>query len=97
MKKSKIYVGNLSYNTTEDGLRNFFGQFGTVEEVVIISDRQTGRSKGFGFVTFSSDEEGESALEANGDDLDGRSLKVSTAKENTNRRPGGNRQFNHRD
>ncbi len=88
MNQSKIYVGNLSYNTTEDQLRDFFAQYGNIEEIKLISDFQTGRSKGFAFVTFGSDQEGQNALEANGVDLDGRKLNVNTAKDN-NRRTGG--------
>lgn len=95
MNQAKIYVGNLSYNTTEDQLRDFFGQYGNIDDCKLISDFQTGRSKGFGFITYASDEEGQKALEANGIDLDGRKLKVNTAKESTGggRRGGGN---NHR-
>lgn len=89
MNQAKIYVGNLSYNTTEDQLRDFFAQYGTIEDIKLISDFQTGRSKGFGFVTYGSDEDGQKALAANGADLDGRKLKVNTAKENTTRRSGG--------
>lgn len=82
MNQAKIYVGNLSYNTTEDQLRDFFGQYGNISDCKLISDFQTGRSKGFGFITYASDAEGEKALEANGADLDGRKLRVNTAKEN---------------
>jgi len=81
MTKSKIYVGNLSYNTTEDELRNFFAEFGNIEDIKLISDFETGRSKGFGFITFASDQEGESALAANGQELDGRKLNVNTAQD----------------
>ncbi len=81
MNQSKIYVGNLSYNTSEEELRDFFSQYGNIEDLKIINDYQTGRSKGFGFITFSSDEEGEKALAANGVELDGRKLNVNTAKE----------------
>lgn len=89
MNQAKIYVGNLSYNTTEDQLRDFFAQYGSIDDCKLISDFQTGRSKGFGFITYASDEEGQKALEANGLDLDGRKLKVNTAKESTGRRGGG--------
>ena len=82
MNLSKIYVGNLSYNTTEDQLRDYFSQFGNIEDLKLIIDFQTGRSKGFGFITFSSSEEGKNALEANGAELDGRKLNVNTAKDN---------------
>ena len=85
MNKSKIYVGNLSYDTTEDGLRDFFGQYGNISEIRLISDFQTGRSKGFGFITFSSDAEGESALSAHDVELDGRKLRVNTAQDKPRR------------
>lgn len=88
MNKSKIYVGNISYETTEDNLRDFFAQYGNIEDIKLISDYQTGRSKGFGFVTFSTDDEGEAALAANGAELDNRKLNVNTARDN-NRSGGG--------
>jgi len=88
MNQSKIYVGNLSYNTTEDELRSFFSQYGSIEDIKLIIDFQTGRSKGFSFITFASDKEGESALAANGTDLGGRKLNVNTAKDNNR---GGDR------
>ncbi len=77
----KIYVGNMSFNTTEDGLRQLFGQHGGVREVAMITDRESGRPRGFGFVTMESDGEAQSAITAlNGADLDGRTLTVSEAK-----------------
>jgi|SaaInl4_135m_RNA_FD_contig_21_169665_length_432_multi_6_in_0_out_0_1 cold-inducible RNA-binding protein len=88
MNQAKVYVGNLSYNTTEDELRDYFAQYGNIDDVKLISDYQTGRSKGFAFVTFASDQEGESALAANGVEFKGRKLNVNTAKDN-NRRGGG--------
>ncbi len=76
----KLYVGNLSYNTYEDGLRDYFAQFGSVASAKIITDRDTGRSKGFGFVEMGSDDEARSAIAAtNGQSLDGRQLKVNEA------------------
>jgi cold-inducible RNA-binding protein len=89
MKLSKIYVGNLSYNTTENDLREFFEQYGSITDLKLITDFQTGRSKGFAFITFSSDEEGEKALAANDQELDSRKMNVSTAKEDNRRRGGG--------
>lgn len=77
----KIYVGNLSYSTTEDGIRSAFSQFGTVDSVDVIVDRNTGRSRGFGFVEMSDDAEARAAINGlNGKDLDGRSLNVNEAK-----------------
>mgnify|MGYP004001594029 CR=1 FL=1 len=85
MKKDKVYVGNLPYNTTEDELKDFFGQYGQIKSVNIIVDHHSGRSKGFGFISFASDEEGEAALAANSQDFNGRQLNVNTAKDNPNR------------
>ena len=76
----KLYVGNLSYDTTEDGLRQLFGQFGEIESVVVITDRISGRSKGFGFVEFKEDADAEKALGLDGQEFDGRELKVSEAR-----------------
>ena len=77
----KLYVGGLSYNTTEDALKELFSQAGTVETATIITDRMSGRSKGFGFVEMSSDEEAQKAIETlNGKELDGRSLTVNEAR-----------------
>ena len=77
----KLYVGNLSFNTTSDGLAELFGTVGTVESANIIEDRETGRSRGFGFVEMPSDAEGQDAIaKLNGKEIDGRALKVNEAK-----------------
>ena len=77
----KLYVGGLSYSTTEDTLRESFAQAGTVESASVIIDKMTGRSKGFGFVEMSSDEEALKAIEMwNGKDLDGRRVTVNEAR-----------------
>lgn len=77
----KIYVGNMNYRTSEDGLRDLFSQHGTVDEVAIINDRETGRPRGFAFVTMSNDEEGRKAIEAiNGQEFEGRTLNVNEAR-----------------
>jgi cold-inducible RNA-binding protein len=90
---SKLYVGNLSFKTTEAELRDAFGQFGTVTEVYIASDRETGRPRGFAFVTFGTPEESKVAAEKmNGVDLDGRQLTVNEAK--PKEEMGGSRGFN---
>lgn len=77
----KLYVGNLSFQTTNEDLTQLFGSVGTVNSSNIIEDRETGRSRGFGFVEMSSQTEGESAIsQFNGTDLHGRTLKVNEAK-----------------
>ncbi|MEK7139434.1 MAG: RNA-binding protein, partial [Patescibacteria group bacterium] len=77
----KLYVGGLSYDTTEDGLRTAFGQAGQVSTAVIIKDRMSGRSKGFGFVEFDNDAEAQAAIDLwNGKELDGRQLTVNEAR-----------------
>lgn len=78
---SKLYVGNMSFKTTEAGLRDAFGQFGSITDIYIASDRETGRPRGFAFVTFSTAEESKLAAEKlNGIDLDGRQLTVNEAR-----------------
>ena len=88
----KLYVGNLSYNTTEDGLRNLFSAHGNVASVKIIFDRETGNSKGFGFIEMSTDEEANAAIAGtNGAEVDGRQLRVNEAMDKPRRdRSGGN-------
>ena len=84
---NKLFVGGLSWDTKEDGLKDFFSQVGKVEEVKIITDRISGRSKGFGFVTMSTEEEAKKAIEElNGKELDGRTLTVNEAREPRERR-----------
>ena len=79
--ESKLYVGNLSYDTTEDSLRTAFDKAGTVVSVDIIKDRDTGRMKGFAFVTMNSDEEAQNAIKIlNEKMLDDRAIKVNVAK-----------------
>jgi RNA recognition motif-containing protein len=76
----KLYVGNLSYNTTEDGLKNLFSEFGSVASAKIIFNRDTGESKGFGFVEMGSDEEANAAIAGvNGRQIDGRQVRVNEA------------------
>jgi len=82
----KIYVGNLSFNTTESSLRSLFQSYGTVESAKVITDRDTGNSKGFAFVEMSSDNEAQAAISAtNGIDLDGRQIKVNEAMDKPRR------------
>ncbi|HKO42295.1 MAG TPA: RNA-binding protein [Pyrinomonadaceae bacterium] len=86
----KLYVGNLAFETSSNDLQTMFAQAGTVESVSLIEDRETGRSRGFGFVEMSTKEEGDAAVaQFNGKDVDGRTLKVNEAKPRENRGGGG--------
>ncbi len=101
--EAKLYVGNLSYDTTEDEIRNLFSQAGTVSEVALIKDRDTGSSKGFAFVTMGSQDEAKKAIEQfNGKTLGNREMTVSVARPReerprsnygSNQRGGGNRRY----
>lgn len=87
---SKLYVGNLPYSTSSSDLEQLFSQHGTVQSAEVISDRETGRSKGFGFVQMGSDEEAQAAIAAlNGSAHDGRNLTVNEAKPREERPRGG--------
>ncbi|MBI4119081.1 MAG: RNA-binding protein [Parcubacteria group bacterium] len=94
----KLYIGGLSYSTTEDSLRDAFSQAGAVESASIIMDKMSGRSRGFGFVEMTNDEDAEKAIEMwNGKELDGRKLTVNEARpmsERPPRRTGGGGGFN---
>jgi len=86
----KIYVGSLSWNTNEDGLRQAFESFGEIEFARLITDRETGRSRGFGFVTFKEREDALNAIaEMDGKELDGRTIRVNEAREREPRSGGG--------
>jgi RNA recognition motif-containing protein len=86
----KLYVGNLSFNTSASDLQNMFGELGTVESANLIEDRETGRSRGFAFVEMSSQAEGENAIaQLNGKEIDGRELKVNEAKPQEKRANNG--------
>jgi cold-inducible RNA-binding protein len=85
-----LYVGNLSYNTSDRDLNEMFAAYGNVESARVIMDRETGRSKGFGFVEMSNDEEAQAAISAlNGQECDGRDLTVNEARPREDRRGGG--------
>jgi RNA recognition motif-containing protein len=87
-----IFVGNLSFSTTEDELRQLFEPHGQVDRVSIMTDRDTGRSRGFGFVEMASNEDGEKAIAAlNGSQIGGRTLNVNEARPKTERAGGGGR------
>ena len=87
-----IFVGNLSFNTSEDELRQMFEPFGQVDRVSIMTDRDTGRSRGFGFVEMASNEDGDKAITAlNGSQVGGRTLNVNEARPKTEHAGGGGR------
>ena len=91
---TKLYVGNLAFQTTSEDLQQLFGQAGTVESASVVEDRETGRSRGFGFVEMATSEEATAAIEQfNGKEVGGRALKVNEAKPRENRSGGGGRGF----
>lgn len=86
----KLYVGNLAFQTSSEELQELFAQAGTVESASVVEDRDTGRSRGFGFVEMSSKEEGQAAIaQFNGKEINGRSLTVNEARPRENRGGGG--------
>lgn len=86
---TRLYVGNLAFHTTDEALRTAFARFGEVSEVHLVTDRMTGQSRGFGFVTMGTPQEAQKAIEGmNGTSLDGRALRVNEAEERAPR-PGG--------
>jgi cold-inducible RNA-binding protein len=91
---TKLYVGNLAFQTTSQELQELFASAGTVESAAVVEDRDTGRSRGFGFVEMSTKEEGEAAIsQFNGKEVNGRALNVNEAKPRENRGGGGGRGF----
>ena len=96
MDKNKIFVGSLPWSITSDSLKELFVQFGEITEAILITDRDTGRSKGFGFVTFANAEDAQKALELNGKEVEGRTIVVNLAKPRENK-PGGFRRDNNFD
>jgi cold-inducible RNA-binding protein len=91
---TKLFVGNLSFNTTENDLQDAFAAHGTVVEANLMTDRATGRSRGFGFITMSTPEEAQKAIDAlNGASLDGRALTVNVARPREERSAGGRREY----
>ena len=89
MDKNKLFVGSLPWSINNDSLRELFAQYGEITEAVMITDRDTGRSKGFGFVTFAKAEDAQKALEMNGKEVEGRTIVVNVAKPRENRTGGG--------
>jgi RNA recognition motif-containing protein len=95
---SKLFVGNLSFNTTENDLQDAFAAHGTVTETNLMMDRATGRPRGFGFITMGSPEEAQKAIDAlNGKEFDGRALTVNVAKPREEGRTGGHSSGGRRD
>jgi len=93
----KLYVGNLSFNTTEDSLRTLFAQAGTVANVALITDKFSGQSKGFAFVTMGDQSQAETAIKMfNGKDIDGRTVKVDIARPREEQPRGGSGGFRSR-
>jgi heterogeneous nuclear ribonucleoprotein A1/A3 len=93
MQQNKLYVGNLAFSATQSDVESAFSSYGEIDEVRLITDRDTGRSRGFAFVTFSTQQDAESALEMNGKTLDGRNLIVNIAKEKTGGGGRGGRRY----
>lgn len=89
MQQNKLYVGNFPYSVDEAQLRDLFSGYGEIDELALIMDRDTGRSKGFAFITFSQQQSAEKALEQNGKELGGRALKVNIAQEKGGRGGAG--------
>lgn len=89
MDKNKIFVGSLPWSINNDSLKELFAQYGEITEAVVITDRDSGRSKGFGFVTFTKEEEAQKALEMDGKEVEGRTIVVNMAKPRENRTGGG--------
>lgn len=88
MQQNKLFVGNLAFSATESDVEALFSAYGALDEVRLITDRDSGRSRGFAFVTFSAQQDAESALEMNGKEMNGRNLVVNIAKEKTSGRGG---------
>lgn len=89
MQQNKLYVGNLPFSVNEEQLRGVFAQYGDISELSLIMDRDTGRPKGFGFITFANQQAAEKALEQNGKDLGGRPLRVNIATDKPRTGGGG--------
>jgi RNA recognition motif-containing protein len=90
MDNKKLYVGNLPWTITNDSLKEMFAQFGEITEAIIITDRMSGRSKGFGFVTFATEEAAAAAIQQMHEkDIEGRKIVVNVARPREERRPGG--------
>ena len=89
MSEQKIFVGNLSLNTSKETLESEFAQYGEIAETKLITDRETGRSRGFAFITFTTEEALQAACEKNGQEIDGRTIRVNKAEERKPRESSG--------
>ena len=89
MQQNKLYVGNFPFSVDETQLRDLFSGYGEITELALITDRETGRSKGFAFITFATQQAAEKALEMDGKDLGGRNLRVNIAQERDRKGGGG--------
>ncbi len=89
MDKNKLFIGSLPWSINNDSLRDLFSQYGEIVEAIIITDRDSGRSKGFGFVTFSNEESAQKALEMDGREVEGRTIVVNVAKPREDRSSSG--------
>jgi len=96
MDKNKLFVGSLPWSINNDSLRELFAQYGEITEAIVITDRDTGRSKGFGFVTFTKEEDAQKALDMSGKEVDGRPIVVNIAKPREPRTGGGFRRDDRR-
>ena len=85
MAQNKIYVGNIAFNVTEDEIRTTFSEYGPISDIKMVADRETGVSRGFGFITFENQFDAESSLKLDNTDLSGRKIRVSMAKEREKR------------
>ena len=85
MDKNKLFIGSLPWSVTSDQLRELFASYGEITDAVVISDRDTGRSKGIGFVTFATEESAQKALEMDGKEVEGRTIVVNVAKPRVDR------------
>lgn len=88
MDNNKLFIGSLPWSINSDSLRELFAQYGEITDAVVIVDRDSGRSKGFGFVTFSSEESAQKALEMDGKEVEGRTIVVNKAKPQVKREGG---------
>lgn len=95
MEKNKLFIGSLPWSMTNETLKELFTQYGEISECIIINDRDTGRSKGFGFITFVKEEDAQKAIEMNGKEIEGRTIVVNFAKPREER-TGGFRRDNRR-